>query len=79
MARRNRRANRDAELEDLHETILTEGRAHSTPRCDMNQLVEALQMTKGGNIKQIKAPAYTGVGDVEMFETQFMDVAHVNR
>ena len=85
MARRTRRANRDTELKNLHETILTAGREHSTPAApasapfNMNQLVEAHQMAQGGNRKQIKAPAYTGVGDVEMFVTQFMDVAHVNR
>ena len=46
---------------------------------DMNQLVEALQITQGGNRKQIKAPTFTGAGNVDMFTTQFMDIAHVNR
>ena len=86
MSRRGRRANRDAELEELHETITNAANMrHSTPAqpptpaINLDQLVEALQAGSNGSKKQIKASVFTGVGDVEMFIQQFMDIAHANR
>ena len=83
MARRNRRA-RDAELDDLHETILQASTPAAAPApaapFDMNQLVEALQLAQGGGArKQIKAPTYNGVGDIEIFISQFTDISRSNR
>ena len=86
MSRRGRRVNRDAELEELCETITNAANMrHSTPAqpptpaINLDQLVEALQAGSTGSKKQIKAPVFTGVGDVEMFIQQFMDIAHANR
>ena len=61
MSRRGRRANRDAELEELHETITKAANIrHSTsaqpltPAINMDQLVEALQAVSRGSQKQIR-------------------------
>ena len=74
LSRRGRRANWDAELEELHETITNAANVrHSNPApppaqaINTDQLVEALQAVSTGSRKQIKAPVFTGVGGVEMF------------
>ena len=82
-SRRATRAHRDEELEDLHQTILAAGAAQqqaSTPRStlvDMSDLVEALRSTQGRK-DSFKPPHYNGEGDVELFISQFLDVARAN-
>ena len=84
-SRRNARSQRDQDLEDLHETILTASNGHeaSTPRpsqIDMGELVEALRGVVGqGRGSQFKPPQFQGEGDVELFITQFTDVARANQ
>ena len=84
-SRRNARSQRDRELEELHETIVTASSGHeaSTPRpssIEMGELVEALKGIAGqGRGSQFKPPQYQGEGDVELFITQFTDVARANR
>lgn len=77
----------DTEMEELHDTILEAGRGrnHSTPAPPpaaptgmINQLVEALSLAQTQNRKQIKAPAFNGIGNVELFIQQFKDVAAAN-
>ena len=84
-SRRAARAHRDEELEDLHQTILTASTRQqqtSTPRptlVDMGDLVEALQsVTSQGRKDSFKPPHFHGEGDVEIFISQFLDVARAN-
>ena len=85
--RRNRRAQQDQDLEELHRTILT---ASSTPRptqvgedtqVGMAELLEALRgiagMT-GQNKGSFKPPQYSGEGDIDLFISQYQDVAQAN-
>ena len=90
--RRARRAQRDRDLEDLHQTILrashTESRT-STPASNqveattqvvgVAELVEALKGVTGPSKSQFKAPQFQGEGDIELFISQFSDVAEANQ
>ena len=84
-SRRHTRIQRDQDLEELHETILTAGnsREASTPRpsqIDMGELVEALRGIAGqGKGNSFKPPQFQGEGDVELFISQFTDVARANQ
>ena len=83
--RRNRRAQQDQDLEELHRTILT---ASSTPRptqveestsVGMAELIEALKGIAGqGSRGTFKPPQYSGEGDIELFISQNEDVAKAN-
>ena len=82
MARRQRRANRDAELEVLHNTIQNasqrpEEEDQDGPQGEIGNLMQmlaALQQPK----RQIKAPIYNGLGNIETYIRQFTDVANAN-
>ena len=89
-ARRARRAQQDRDLEELHNTILTASHAESrtsTPASaavENNQvvgvsaLVEALKAITGPGRSSFKPPQYGGEGDVDLFITQFSNVARAN-
>lgn len=85
MARRNRRRNREEDLDELHETILAASsaeRPNRRPRLDIDDLVEALTRINHNNDtrrrKDLKAPSYEGSTDVELFLKQFNDIAIAN-
>ena len=84
--RRARRACQDQDLEELHQTILSASNARSAtstpvPRAaepaqiGVGELVEALQGIAGQNKKSFKPPQYEGQGDVDLFISQYKDVA----
>ena len=85
--RRARRAQQDRDLEELHQTILSASRT-STPASNqaetntsvigVDALVEALKGISGPSRSNFKAPQYQGEGDVDLFITQFRDVALAN-
>ena len=89
-ARRARRAQQDRDLEELHQTILTASHAESrtstpasaaaesTQVVGVSDLVEALRGITGPGRSTFKAPQYGGEGDVDLFITQFTDVARAN-
>ena len=87
--RRARRARQDQDLEELHQTILSASEVHSatsTPEArvaestqiGMGDLVEALKGIAGQNRRCFKAPQFEGQGDVDLFISQFKDVAEAN-
>ena len=84
-SRRGRRAQQDQDLEELHRTILT---ASSTPRptpaeettqVGMTELLEALKGIAGQSKPSFKPPQYSGEGDIDLFISQYEDVAKANR
>ena len=84
-SRRGRRAQQDQDLEELHRTILT---ASSTPRTTqaeeptqvgMAELLEALKGIAGQSKPSFKPPQFSGEGDIDLFISQYEDVAKANR
>ena len=83
--RRHRRAQQDQDLDELHQTILT---ASSTPRLTqvesttqvgMAELLEALKGIAGqGKGTNFKPPQFSGEGDIDLFISQYKDVAKAN-
>lgn len=80
--RKSRRANQDQDLEELHSSILASGSPRNNvaapPSFDMNALVEALE-TRTTRTRPFKTPQYSGETDIDIFITQFQDVAQANR
>ena len=82
MSKRTRRAQRDEELTELHETI----RTASTPRLqnpgnqiNLGDLVEPLQRNTIQPRQHYKLPEYNGEGDIDLFLLQFNDVMAANQ
>jgi len=85
MPSRRRTRQQELELEEFSSTI--QARSAETPRApttttdqvSLADLTSALQGLKTQAQSHIKPPQYNGSGDLELFLTQFGDVAKVNR
>ena len=90
MSRKRRATRQTQELEELASIIDQRGTPTSTPiqsrevesgsgLLSIETLTQALQMAGLGQKRDFKPPSYSGEGDVELFVSQFEDVADANR
>ena len=90
MSRRGRATRQTEELEELASMIEQRANTTSTPLTDrvaetrpellsIETLTQALQLAGLGQKREFKPPSYGGEGDVELFISQFEDVADANR
>ena len=80
MPRRRRTGAQLRELEELSSTPY-EALPNATTtesQIEVSSLVQALANLTGPSRRHLKPPQYSGVGDVDLFLTQFEDVAMIN-
>lgn len=84
MPRRRRSMQQSAELNSLNESITATPAPIPPPPFDMSQLLQTITAAASAtqqpqSPKPFKAPSYSGTGDIDLFISQFQEVAEANR
>ena len=85
MPNRRRAREQEMELQELSSTIqdavdrTQRTPARQTDSISLADLTQALQGLKSQSTPSIKPPQYSGSGDLELFLSQFADIAKVNK